>query len=182
MIDQALYGRLIAKIRKEESGCWIWTGTWHSYRKYAANRYGYIAVKNKEGKWRSVCTHRAMYIALHGPLTKEQEVCHKCDVPLCINPDHLFLGTHKENMADSRAKGRHYLSAKTICKRGHSLAPENVYVAPDGCRHCRECTRLRMSRAYHSDRERGRRLAKQYRERKKALRNNSTGSTVLPVA
>lgn len=179
MNNQKLYDRLIARMRKDDSGCWIWTGSAWTKRPYAANRYGYISwIDPDTRKQKCRGTHRAMWIALHGPLTREQEVCHRCDIPLCINPDHLFIGTHKDNMADSRAKGRHYLSAKTVCKRGHSLAPENVYVDAAGCRHCNECTRLRMKNKYRTDPQYRERQKADRRQRREALRNVSPDPTV----
>lgn len=141
MKDQALYDRLVAKVRKDVSGCWIWTGAAWTNRKYAANRYGYISIwLTEKKKTRTYGTHRAMWIALHGTLTKDEHVCHECDVPLCINPEHLFLGNHDINMADSKRKGRHFLSSKTHCKRGHPLSGENLYF-DRGLRHCKLCQR-----------------------------------------
>ena len=50
--------------------------------------------------------HRLAWMIYHGPLTSKQHVLHKCDNPLCVNPDHLFIGNQRENMADMKAKGR----------------------------------------------------------------------------
>jgi hypothetical protein len=139
--DQKLYDKILTRVRKDESGCWIWTGPSHKTRKYAANRYGYVSVYLEEKKKsRSLDVHRAMWRARYCPLPPTIEVCHKCDNPLCCNPDHLFLGTHKDNMADSKHKGRHYLSSKTHCKRGHPLSGDNLYVCPgQGLRDCLIC-------------------------------------------
>ena len=50
--------------------------------------------------------HRTAWILAHGPIPKGLLVCHKCDVPACINPDHLLLGRHKENTHEAMKKGR----------------------------------------------------------------------------
>lgn len=72
-----------------ESGCWIWTDACFSF--------GYGRIK-ENGK--SLCAHRVSFEIHKGSIPKGLFVCHKCNVPQCVNPDHLYLGTHQDNMDD----------------------------------------------------------------------------------
>lgn len=82
--------------RTDKSGdCWLWVGT--------KDRDGY-GVINIDRRMRF--THRVVWEHTNGKSPKGLCVCHRCDEPACINPSHLFLGTHADNMRDMFAKGR----------------------------------------------------------------------------
>lgn len=80
------------------SGCWEWQGSFGGSGSY---KYGQIHVLD-----RVVTVHRLMYEIFVGRVTSRAVVCHRCDNPLCIRPDHLFLGTQQDNLDDMVAKGR----------------------------------------------------------------------------
>lgn len=81
----------------DDNGCWNWTGS--------LNKHGY-GVKRFKGKPR--LTHRIAYKLHYGSNIEGVCVCHKCDNPKCFNPNHLFLGSHQDNMDDMAIKGRKY--------------------------------------------------------------------------
>lgn len=78
-----------------ETGCLIFTGSWTNAG------YGQATVDGKRGY-----THRFAYREANGRIPDGLHVCHKCDTPPCCNPEHLFLGTHAENLGDASRKGR----------------------------------------------------------------------------
>ena len=87
--------RLFAKVRITP-GCWLWQG--------GKANYGYGTMS--DGSGRLIGAHRASWIVHNGPIPEGLQVLHKCDVPECVNPDHLSLGTQKDNMEDCANKGR----------------------------------------------------------------------------
>ncbi len=132
--------RFWSKVTKTDN-CWLWNGATQS-----EGRYG---VFWNDGK--SYRAHRFAWESVNGPAPKELEVCHNCDVGLCVNPDHLFLGTHKENMDDAKVKGRlkHGTQPRLeVCRKGHAMVGDNVYVTKKYGRRCRVCMN-EYSRVWH---------------------------------
>ena len=83
------------KVQVVKNGCWKWT---------AGSRYrGYGAFKLNG---HTVSSHRIVWNSVNGKIPDGKEVCHKCDNPPCVNPEHLFLGSHSDNMKDAYDKGR----------------------------------------------------------------------------
>ncbi len=94
LADVPIIDRLLARRMIDDNGCWLWTGS--------APRYGYLCVDNK-----MKLVHRLMATIAFGiDYADPIKVLHRCDVPICFNPDHLFLGTQKDNVQDAITKGR----------------------------------------------------------------------------
>ena len=138
-----LKNKFMQKVEVTDS-CWIWNGY--------LNNTGYGQVPFYHFKTR--LAHRVSYKLFIGNFDDSLCVCHKCDNPKCVNPEHLFLGTHKDNALDKVSKGRgvYWNKNKTHCKNGHEFTPENTRLQKNGrlCRTCRnEQSKIRM-REYHA--------------------------------
>lgn len=86
--------RFLGKVKKTENGCWEWMA-------YKERRgYGKFVAKGE------TLAHRFSYLIHKGEIPKEMLVCHSCDNPSCVNPEHLWLGTAMDNTKDCISKGR----------------------------------------------------------------------------
>lgn len=113
--------------------CWEWQGN------VTLNGYGEITINGIVG------AHRIAYSLIKGDIPDGMFVCHTCDNRRCANPEHLFLGTHRDNMRDMWSKGRARpgrVFHPTYCKRNnHERTPENTRVLPNGKYTCILCSR-----------------------------------------
>ena len=88
-----------ARVEKTET-CWYWKG-WKE-----SNGYGKLRLGKNQGRIEVVKAHRFAWQLEHGEVPEGSFVCHRCDVPNCVNPEHLWLGTCLENIQDMDMKGR----------------------------------------------------------------------------
>jgi hypothetical protein len=130
----------LAKKTKKCGLCWEWAG--------ARNAAGYGHLKDGGV---SFASHRVAWtVANQRQIPGGLFVCHTCDNPSCVRPDHLWVGTHKENQQDKALKGRSAKNrggadakaARTHCPRGHPFDEKNTYWW-NGWRHCRACRAAR---------------------------------------
>ena len=127
----ALWDFILPRLRVTES-CILWTGF---------TRKGYGCMRPRALSFRPVSAHRIIYELMIGPIPDGLTIDHLCRVRNCVNVDHLEVVTNKENVL--RGEGRTAINArKTICKRGHSLSGDNLYINSSGYRNCRQCKSL----------------------------------------
>jgi len=113
-IDQYLE---INTIPEPNNGCHLWIGR--------CDKKGYGVIKQGSKDYRA---HRYLWEMVKGKIPAGLSVLHKCDVRCCVNTNHLFLGTQKDNMADCSKKKRFANAKKTHCKNGHAYSIENTVI------------------------------------------------------
>jgi len=132
--------RLLSKVEFDTNGgCWLWSGAINPAG------YGVVQIGRSEG---ARLAHRASYKEFVGEIGN-LHVCHKCDVRRCINPNHLWLGTRKENMQDAKNKGRtrgpRLVGSSNPASK---LTEENVLDIRDACKDAPRGTQRRQAEKY----------------------------------
>ena len=127
--------RFMRYINKTEK-CWLWTGGNNG-------KYGVFYVGPDASPMR-MYAHRWSYVHFVGLIPEGLEVNHRCEVPLCVRPDHLEPLTHRDNTLYGNAPAARK-ARQTHCVNNHEFTPENTYIRSNGTRACKTCRRVRMA-------------------------------------
>jgi len=121
--------------------CWIWGG--------ALNNKGYGTIYIGKKLW---IASRLSYFIHNDDFDNKLFVCHSCDTPSCVNPEHLFLGTARENIYDMMLKGRAvFIGRKKLTMEQRKHPSSSAYKAGCRCSICREYYRIRRNYYYHKN-------------------------------
>lgn len=102
-VEQRFWSNVVGE---PNSGCWLWMGP--------VDENGYARFRVGARKARM---HRWAFETLVRPLSRSEIVCHKCDVPACVNPSHMFIGSQRDNVEDKVKKGRQSVGRKSPCAK-----------------------------------------------------------------
>jgi hypothetical protein len=125
----------------KSDGCWVW-------QRSTRHGYGVLRVPSRKHPYGA---HQFSYEIHKGPITPGLLVCHSCDNRRCVNPDHLFLGTNRQNVYDAIGKGRRplvqrpFVPKRSHCPVGHPFDTANTYVKSNGEQKCRVCESARRA-------------------------------------
>jgi hypothetical protein len=106
--------RFMRRVEKHPGGCWLWRGA-------KSHKTGYGSFQTGGKGSPTIGAHRFSYQMHKGPVPKGKQVLHSCDVRLCVNPDHLRVGTHQDNMDDMTNRGRRAPVLKGAAVKGALL-------------------------------------------------------------
>lgn len=150
--------KAICDLAIHENGCWLWPGT------LSQSGYGEVKINYKRHS-----VHRLSWEMTHRSSPGDLLVCHKCDVPRCFNPEHLFLGTGSDNSKDCYQKKRHLKALVTHCVHGHAYDDANTLFQDRGrgrrSRVCRACRQVSIAKT-NEKRRQGRDLQNQTQGRR----------------
>ena len=147
-----IHERFLKYVAQQPDGCWLWTGF------QTGNGYGGFYVRSLYGRQGKVQAHRWAYTYYKGPIEPGKVIDHICQRKLCVNPDHLEVVTHSENLKRAHARkprgfpeqvARGVSKRKPVdqgyyCNSGlHEWTTENIWETKRGTRYCRPCKQAR---------------------------------------
>lgn len=168
-VDQSA---ILARVEFDTNGgCWLWTGRVSGYK---------FRGRARQSDGRHIAAARMSFVSFSGPVPSGLQVLHKCNVPACVNPAHLYAGTHQDNMRDLAKTG--WYTRQTHCVRGH-LLDSDAALRRGNVRKCRLCARERLieptpSAPHHSAGESNTRSALTL-EQVRSIRRDSRSNRVL---